>query len=111
VETNSLFNDLRLKMDEILYREETMWLQRSRIAWLKEGDKNTKKFHMKAAGRAKKNKIRWLRGEGGSPVTDSSKMEEMARSFFQTLYDADPDVQPGWTSTIDSTLGDWCYEW
>jgi hypothetical protein len=25
------------KMDELLYREEMMWLQRSRMAWLKEG--------------------------------------------------------------------------
>jgi uncharacterized protein YicC (UPF0701 family) len=41
---------LRVRMDEILYREEMMWLQRSRIAWLKEGDKNTKIFHMKVAG-------------------------------------------------------------
>jgi hypothetical protein len=29
------------KMDELLYREEMMWLQRSRLAWLKEGNKDT----------------------------------------------------------------------
>ena len=26
------------EMNEVLYREEMMWLQRSRISWLKEGD-------------------------------------------------------------------------
>lgn len=29
------------RMDELLYQEEMMWLQRSRIAWLREGDRNT----------------------------------------------------------------------
>jgi hypothetical protein len=41
--------------DELLYWEEMMWLQRSCLPWLKEGDDcNTKFFHQKAAVREKK---------------------------------------------------------
>jgi hypothetical protein len=47
-------------MDELLYREEMMGLQRSHIAWLMEGDHNTKFFHRKTATRAKKNTIKRL---------------------------------------------------
>lgn len=42
------------ELGELLYREEMMWLQRSRITWLKEGDCNTKYFHQKARWRARK---------------------------------------------------------
>jgi hypothetical protein len=53
-------------MDELLYREEMMWLQRLRIAWLKEGDRNTKYFHRQAVWRARKNRIKKLRDHSGS---------------------------------------------
>jgi hypothetical protein len=42
-ETENELRCLRERMDELLYQEEMMWLQRSQIAWLKEGDRNTKK--------------------------------------------------------------------
>jgi hypothetical protein len=85
---------LKLKMDELLYREEIMWLQRSIVALLREGDRNTKFFHKKAAGRAKKNKIKHLRKEDGQYTKDRKEMCDMASTFFQQLYRADPLVCP-----------------
>jgi hypothetical protein len=37
------------RMDEELYQEEMLWLQRSHISWLK-GVKNTEFFHKKPGG-------------------------------------------------------------
>jgi hypothetical protein len=45
---------LEKEMDELLYREEIHWMQHSRIAWLKEGDQNTKYFHRRASWRKKR---------------------------------------------------------
>jgi hypothetical protein len=82
------------RMDELLYREEMMWLQRSRIVWLKEGDRNTKYFHHKAAARAKKNKIKRSKGDDGRTTHDKKEMETLATKIFRTLYTTDPTVHP-----------------
>jgi hypothetical protein len=68
-------------MDELLYREEMMWLQRSRITWLKEGDYNTKYFHRTTTARVKKNRIKHLRKEDGQLTHDRKMMECMATTL------------------------------
>jgi hypothetical protein len=80
------------QMDKLLYHEEMMWLQRSWIAWLREGDRNTKKNHHKAAGQARKNKIKCLTRGDGQITRDRNEMRSMAMKFFNDLYRADPDV-------------------
>jgi hypothetical protein len=89
-ETRKQIIETTRKMDEMLYREEMLWLQRSRIMWLKEGDRNTKYFHRKAVWRARKNKIRRLKKEDGQWTDCKEEMESMATSFFQNMYTADP---------------------
>jgi len=81
-------------LDEVLYREEMMWLQRSRIAWLKEGDRNTKYFHRKALWRARKNHIKKLKREDGSWSTDQKEMQGMATSYFEHLFMRDDHTDP-----------------
>ena len=63
-----------------------MWLQRSRITWLKEGDRNTKFFHRKAQWRAKKNRINKLKKEDGNWCHDQQEMQGMAVDYFQHLF-------------------------
>ena len=71
-----------------------MWLQRSRIAWLKEGDRNTSYFHKQAVWRARKNKIKKLKDPDGDWCEDPKQMQRMASDLFSNLYTADPNVQP-----------------
>jgi hypothetical protein len=79
-------------MNELLFSEEMMWLQRSPIAWLKEGDCNTKYFHHKALAHAKKNRISRLMADDGHIMKDTKIMQHMTTSFFKRLYTADPGV-------------------
>jgi hypothetical protein len=81
-------------MNELLYKEEMLWLQRSRIAWLKEGDRNTRFFHNKAVWRAKKNRIKSLKDQDGVVQDVPSEMERMACSYFQSVYTRDPTLEP-----------------
>jgi hypothetical protein len=81
-------------MNEMLYREEMMRLQRSRITWLKEGDKNTKYFHQKAVWRSRKNRIRRLKADNGQWCDDPVQMAAMATDFFKALYTRDANVTP-----------------
>jgi hypothetical protein len=85
---------IKERMNEILYREEMMWLQRSRISWLKEGDCNTRYFHIKAQWRAKKNKIKKLRNGEGQWCETWKDMCDLTSRFFQDLYSKDELVDP-----------------
>ncbi|KAM0890726.1 hypothetical protein ACQ4PT_026820 [Festuca glaucescens] len=79
-------------MNELLYREEMLWMQRSRINWLKEGDRNTRFFHQKAVWRARKNRIKKLKDDAGMSKDTPSDMERMATSYFKELFTRDPSL-------------------
>lgn len=77
-------------MNELLHREEMLWLQRSRINWMKEGDRNTRFFHSKAIWRAKKNRIHSLQDADGTVHRTKTAMENLATDYFKGLYKMDP---------------------
>jgi len=94
-------------MDEMLYREEMMWLQRSRISWLREGDRNTKFFHQKAIWRSRKNRIKRLKADNGQWCDDPSVMASMAEEFFRSLYSRDDGVDSdSLTSIIEERVSE-----
>jgi hypothetical protein len=77
---------LQHRLDIILKKEELMWYQRSRARWLKDGDRNTKYYQIKAVTRRRKNNILMLRGDNNEWVEDADKIRCMATEFYQKLF-------------------------
>lgn len=94
LDTDKQVSEVKKELEELLHQEEIWWKQRSRISWLKEGDRNTRYFYLKASWRARKNKIRKLRREDGTATSNVEEMEEIARTFFQQLYTKDDNLNP-----------------
>lgn len=70
----------------ILLSEEVIWKQRSRISWLKEGDKNTKFFHSNVSQRQNRNRIEGLLDEVGVWNKGDEAVGEMAINYFQNIF-------------------------
>ena len=65
------FQALKKQINEVMIREEMMWNQRSRVLWVKCGDRNTKLFHATTSSRCRKNRIEGLYDSRGRWSEDS----------------------------------------
>ncbi|KAK3189117.1 hypothetical protein Dsin_028678 [Dipteronia sinensis] len=74
------------RLDIELETEESYWKQRSRIEWLKYGDRNTRFFHMTATVRKARNKIIGLRGDDGLWYESTADMKRIIFSYFGDLF-------------------------
>jgi hypothetical protein len=68
-------------------RQEEIWMkQRSRVQWLREGDRNTAYFHSQAAQRKRINKISDLERSDGTKCISWEENCEEIQGFYQNLY-------------------------
>jgi hypothetical protein len=74
------------ELAELLAQEEEMQRQRSRMDWLKSGDRNTEFFQAKAKERGRTNRIRALKKADGSLATDQGVLKQMASNFYRDLF-------------------------
>lgn len=56
---------LRKEINKLLVREEIMWSQRSRVLWIKWGDRNTKFFRATTSQRRRRNRIWGIHNASG----------------------------------------------
>lgn len=70
---------------KILRMEEISWLQKSKVSWLKEGDKNTKLFHKTACWREANNYMSHLKVDG-EWIYDQVRIREAVEQFYSNLY-------------------------
>ncbi|CAA0823390.1 Unknown protein, partial [Striga hermonthica] len=80
------WESLKHEMETTQTSEEAFWQQKSRVQWLKKGDRNTNFFHAFTMQRRKKNAIsRLLSDEFGLCITKEEIAEEIAR-YYKQLY-------------------------
>ncbi|XP_060959111.1 uncharacterized protein LOC133030391 [Cannabis sativa] len=84
------FDEARAKLNEALSREEILWRQKSRVAWLKEGDRCTKFFIASTVIRRRKNFIQTLKKENGEWVNDIKVIAKMFIDKFNGTFSKNP---------------------
>jgi hypothetical protein len=76
-----------------LLQEEICWRQKSRIRWLKEGDKCTKFFHQVANANRRNNSIDSLY-VNGSPTSDPDVINSHIVNFYESLFSEPSSWRP-----------------
>ncbi|RYQ95392.1 hypothetical protein Ahy_B08g090662 isoform B [Arachis hypogaea] len=66
---------LNKELNDILDREKTFWMQKSRQNWIIEGDRNTRYYHTKTIVRRGKNKILKLRDTNENWIEDEDTLK------------------------------------
>uniref|UniRef100_A0A803PAY0 Reverse transcriptase domain-containing protein n=1 Tax=Cannabis sativa TaxID=3483 RepID=A0A803PAY0_CANSA len=100
-------SNLQSQLDSLLYKQEIFWKQRSKVHFLRAGDKNTKFFHQKGSSRKKTNFIRKLTLDDGTIISNNSAIEAEVCRFFSSLFQSqgsNMDAVNLLLSTINSRL-------
>lgn len=77
---------LKKEMEVVLKQEETLWFQKSRMEALKDGDCNTRYFHLSTVIRRKQNRIETLQDGNGVWVTDGEEIKAMVLEFWSNMF-------------------------
>eukprot|EP00253_Pinus_taeda_P024473 PITA_24473 len=71
-------------------QEETLWRQKSRIQWLKEGELNTKFFHRSALDHGSSNRILELKNTAGEILKSHNDISTLLSDHFKSIAQEPP---------------------
>jgi hypothetical protein len=83
--------ELSEEIEKLLEMEELHWAQRSRVNWLKYGDRNTNYFHNAASMRRKKNRIKKLIDDNGNAIEGTAYLNPLISDYFAGLFATEVD--------------------
>lgn len=87
-DSRSKMNSIAKQIEEMWDREEAYWMQRSRIQWLRNGDKNSGFFHSTTVQRRVKNKVSRICNGDGIWLEKEEDIASCFSSFFKDLFKA-----------------------
>eukprot|EP00253_Pinus_taeda_P025237 PITA_25237 len=73
------------KLEERRKQEEILWRQKSRINWLREGERNTKFFHQAMVQHRQRNKIVSIKNEAGDRVIEQEGIEKVLVDYHKDI--------------------------
>eukprot|EP00253_Pinus_taeda_P007130 PITA_07130 len=74
------------KLEERQKQEEIYWRQKSRIRWLREGERNTKFFHRTTVQRRMHNSIPFIQTQGGAKIEKHEEIEAEFLNHFAQVH-------------------------
>ena len=86
VENCSKEAKLQSELNCLLSRNELIWRQKSRETGLKDGDRNSRFFHISAVLRCRNNFIDAIRGEDGTWIVNLSEVRDFVVGNFKHLF-------------------------
>lgn len=84
--STNLLKSSRSKLGYLYEVDEKYWVLRARIQWLREGDRNTRYFHVRASGCRKKNNIENLKDVHGTWHDDKNEICNIAWNYSNDLF-------------------------
>lgn len=79
------------KLEERRKQEEVLWRQKSRIKWLREGERNTKFFHQAMIKHRQTNKILSIKDKNGNRVVEQAEIEHVLSDHHKGIL-SEPQV-------------------
>ncbi|XP_050229095.1 uncharacterized protein LOC126678234 [Mercurialis annua] len=80
-----LLGNLKKELWTAEKRLDSIWVQKSRLKWSAEGDRNTKFFHSVASKHYRNNHISSIQVDE-NVFTEPNEIRSYVRNFFQSLY-------------------------
>ncbi|KAF7127845.1 hypothetical protein RHSIM_Rhsim11G0006400 [Rhododendron simsii] len=86
VEIAALERSLSRQMEDLWQKDAMYWHQRSRIKWLKMGNRNSRFFHLSTIQRRQRNQIMRLKDNKGVWRNDTKEIAGLIKAHFKELY-------------------------
>ena len=96
---------IQIELNGWLKKYETVWRQKSRETWLKDGDKNSRFFHLTTIIRRRRNAIDAIKFDNGEWITNKADIKEFILLKFQHLFNEEaPYFPPDFENLITTSV-------